>query len=59
MTSKKIVQIDEFVQMNLADGLASFTENFSSFKLPFSYLDLQVKNLISTEGIACIKEQVT
>ena len=57
LTSKNIVEINEFVQMNLADGLASFTESISSFK--FSYLDMQVKNLISTEGFAYIKEKVT
>ena len=56
LTSKNIIQMDEFVQMNLADGLSSFTETLSSFKC--SYLDLQVKNLISTDGFACIKEKV-
>ena len=42
--------------MNLGVGLSSFTENLTSFK--FSYLDLQVKNVILTEGFESIKENV-
>ena len=43
--------------MNLAAGLSSFTENLTSFK--FSYLDLQVKNVMLTEGFESIKEKVS
>ena len=43
--------------MNLGEGLSSFTENLTSFK--FSYLDLQVKNVILTEGFESIKEKVS
>ena len=56
LTSKSIIQIDDFVQMNLADRLASFTENLTFSK--FSYLDLKVKNIIFDDGFDFIKEKV-
>ena len=57
LTSKNIIQIDDFIQMNLGVGLSSFTANLTSFK--FSYLDLQVKNVILTEGFESTKEKVS
>ena len=56
LTSKNIIQINDFVQMNLDDRLASFTENLTFSK--FSYLDLKVKNIIFDDGFDSIKEKV-